>query len=619
MPNASVITPGNSGNFTSTIQKNQGTEAQIKNQATNTLVTNSSNLGATNPFKKYNPRSLFYDGAKLDSGVPQGSFLFYSFDSSGGSNTEIQNLYSDSESFANNTLISSIESKNPSAYHLVTQTTDLAIRGSRGGKSGNSIVGGRSAPYYWKDFLYSKYYAKIPNNYMLTLRRYPSPMNDNLSLPRQVKDNPKLYEQGMGLPVSQIVTWVGGNTGNKLSDILKFTTGLKFEPMEQKTVIEQDAFSQGFLKDITSIQGLNEAIKQIEPSFDPSNTSTLKALGMIFGASTPESFKETVATRINYEFLNKLVGSEGEPGPLSGLNIFTSLDVITSSQIRKTGLEFTWDGLIINAAYELTSVGNVNTKAAMLDILGNILSMGTNYGSFLTPYIRYNNEFPSVAFPGGDAGKEEFYRNPKKFVENFLKDFNSGDPGTSAGNLKNTILNNKQLLAQLQTSLKTGSSESVLEGGSGSELTERVASGVINYGKGGFPGNLRMPQSVLTGAPIGEWHLVVGNPMNPIAMIGNLICTGVDVTFGDALGPDDFPTEINAKFTLKHARPRERGEIESIFNRGDGRLYQSVAKTQSANVSAASVGTTNGTQILSQDQKVANNSGFVDYSLNTQP
>ena len=65
-------------------------------------------------------------------------------------------------------------------------------------------------------------------------------------------------------------------------------------------------------------------------------------------------------------------------------------------------------------------------------------------------------------------------------------------------------------------------------------------------------------------------------------MIGNLICTGVQVNFGDSLGPDDFPTTLEATITLKHGRERERGEIESIFNRGDGRLYQSV-KSTSAN------------------------------------
>ena len=93
---------------------------------------------------------------------------------------------------------------------------------------------------------------------------------------------------------------------------------------------------------------------------------------------------------------------------------------------------------------------------------------------------------------------------------------------------------------------------------------------------------IQASSSLLTGTPIGEWHLTIGNPCNPIAMIGNLICDDLKIEFGDALGPDDFPTTIKATFTLKHARSRERGEIESIFNRGDGRLYQSSLETSSS-------------------------------------
>jgi len=78
---------------------------------------------------------------------------------------------------------------------------------------------------------------------------------------------------------------------------------------------------------------------------------------------------------------------------------------------------------------------------------------------------------------------------------------------------------------------------------------------------------------MLSGYPVGEWHLVVGNPLNPIAMIGNLICTNVKINFNDELGPDDFPTEIKASFTLAPGRQRHRGDWESMFNRGNGRLY----------------------------------------------
>lgn len=614
------ITPASSGNYTATQQngiiQSQGTESELKTKSTKTLIDAASNLGADNPFKKYNPKSLFYDGAKIDSPIATGAFLFYAFDGSRGNNQVIQNTYSNSESAANNKKISSLESRNPTAASLVRQADQLIQRSVGGNPTGrginNSIIGGRSAPYYWKDFLYCKYYGMIPNNYMVTLRRYPTPMNDNLSLPRFVKDNPKLYEQGTGVPVSQIVTWVGGNTGNKLSDLLKFSTGLKFTPKTQNPTVEQNAFSKGFFQDLVQIQAFTDAVQKVVPTYDPAQTPILDLLDVILGSSTDQAFKETIAPRINYQLLNKLVGSQSEPGPLSGFNIFTPLDVVTSTYVRDTGLDFTWEGLNINVSYELTSVGNVNTKAALLDIMGNILSMGTNYGNFITPFTRYNSEFPAVGFPGGDAGLEEFYRNPKAFFDKFIKNFNESVTGTAAGDLKVSLENNKEKISQLIAKLKTDNNG--LSGG----LAERGAFSIVNYDQGNnFASKVQLPQSLLTGAPIGEWHLTIGNPMNPIAMIGNLICTGVEITFGDTLGPDDFPTEINAKFTMKHARPRERGEIESIFNRGDGRLYQATVRTQSQNVSAGSITTTEGGSPIDGKGQINSLTGRTDYQTNT--
>jgi hypothetical protein len=80
-------------------------------------------------------------------------------------------------------------------------------------------------------------------------------------------------------------------------------------------------------------------------------------------------------------------------------------------------------------------------------------------------------------------------------------------------------------------------------------------------------------KALLIGEPVGEWHVTVGNPLNPIAMIGNLICTGIELNFSDELGPDDFPTEIKIIVKLEHGMARDRDAIESIFNRGMGRIY----------------------------------------------
>ena len=80
-------------------------------------------------------------------------------------------------------------------------------------------------------------------------------------------------------------------------------------------------------------------------------------------------------------------------------------------------------------------------------------------------------------------------------------------------------------------------------------------------------------KALLIGEPVGEWHVTIGNPLNPIAMIGNLICDSVEVEFGNEIGPDDFPTEMRVIVKLDHGMARDRDAIQSIFNRGMGRIY----------------------------------------------
>lgn len=90
-------------------------------------------------------------------------------------------------------------------------------------------------------------------------------------------------------------------------------------------------------------------------------------------------------------------------------------------------------------------------------------------------------------------------------------------------------------------------------------------------------------RSILDGRAIGEWHLVVGNPMNPMAMIGNLICRSVSMNVGETLGVDDFPTEFSFTVTLAHGRPRAKQDLESIFNLGNGAMsFSSLPQPSSA-------------------------------------
>jgi hypothetical protein len=559
------------------------------------VVQRSSNFGSDNPYKGPSPRTLFYDAGFRQPGK-YGQFLMYAF---GNGENDFMEAYYKSENSNYNTKVSSIESKNPSAAFLVNTSAALeasslsnTLNSYLSPSLGGSIVGGLSAPYNWKDFLYCKYYGTIPNNYMLTLRRFPTPMRDNMSLPDSVKNSDQYRREGAGRPVAQAVTWFGGDTGNKLSEILKFTTGIKWESKTQENSITQEAFDKGIFESLPfNLVDIAQLLSDRAPEDAAAAQEVISLLALV---QDPNSTVER--QNLAYALRDKAVTNGG---PLSEF-IWNTVDVVDKTYYRGLGLTFSDNPITLKFTYDLTSVGEVNTKAAMLDLLGSLLAIGTNYGRFLTPNIRYDNGFPAIGFPGGDAGLAEFYRDPANWFSKYWDKFQAGqskakpaDPQTIGGTNQTTGTG---------TTSNTAAADDYSRA---SPAIQRAADIAIQKS---FLEKVQLPLSFLTGAPIGEWHLVVGNPCNPIAMIGNLICETVDIDFSDKLGPDDFPTEITATFTLKHGRSRERGEIESMFNRGDGRLYQSNIKTFANGQSTGAFADTQG-NVITEDLAQKTTSG----------
>jgi hypothetical protein len=565
-------------------------------------IQRASNLGSDNPFKGPAPRTLFYDAGFRRPGK-YGQFLMYA--SGNGENDFMESYYS-SENATYNSKISSIQSKNPSAAFLVSSSAALeasslsnTLNSYLSNNLGGSIVGGLAAPYNWKDFLYCKYYGTIPNNYMVTLRRFPTPMRDNLSLPSNVANSDSTRREGAGRPVAQAVTWLGGDTGNTLSSLIGFTTGLVWDTKAQSALITQEAFDKGLFNSLPyTIQDIAKFLGEAAVSNAESAENILALLASI---SDPNQTAERggLASALR----DKAIGET--TGPLSDF-IWTSVDTVSNAYVRGRGLSFTNTEMSISFHYDLTSIGEVNTKAAMLDLMGSLLGLGTNYGNFLTPNIRYNSEFPSIGFPGGNAGLASFYRDPINFIKNSATDISAllssaqaGAASAAAGKIKETIGANG-----------TDDLSKVVTDGTGGPAVERAVSIGIQES---FIAKVQLPLSFLTGAPIGEWHLVVGNPCNPIAMIGNLICENVKIEFSERLGPDDFPAELKATYSLKHGRDRERGDIESMFNRGDGRLYQSSLQTYANGQSDGAFSDTQG-NIINQNYAQRTTSGSLPYT-----
>ena len=526
------------------------------------------------------PKSLFYDAATSD-GVYSGLFAYYVL-GTGDKGAKVP--YHKSESVAHLPSITSIESRNPTAKMIINAVSE---------KNGtvpnylNPTSRYRGQIYNVKDFIFCKHYGIIPNNRMLTLRRFAYPTLDSLRiLPDQsgdfligddkkvkfdlqtvpglgrVKD--ELARENSSLPVAQAVTYFGEGTSNSLTSILNISTGLNFTNQTQEPMKSEQTGDPGLM---------NSPFGDLIKSFIQSGSNNINVDGLDKLAGTFAN----PTKNINALRRKLLDGAVQGDGPLSK-KIFVNVNTVNQVMTRTQGFSGGMEAFTLNFEYNITSVGEINTKLMFLDLMTNLLSIGSDYGQFLAPELRLEQTSVGIGFPGGSKGYAKSIIDPIGYI----KDQVSG------------ILSEQNVNSQLSAE---GSISSDIAGAT-NEIKQFIADP-----KKGIPKNGKFMSSIavmlsdlflkkvyyqpimLSGYPTGEWHLVVGNPLNPIAMIGNLVCTNVKINFNDDLGPDDFPTEIKASFTLSPGRQRHRGDWESMFNRGNGRLYlgQLVESTQGSN------------------------------------
>ena len=403
------------------------------------------------------------------------------------------------------------------------------------------------ASYRMQDFIYLKYYNQIPNNYMITLRRYTTPCEDHMfGLDMSAEDINFLngYEESH-FNIATAVTYMGEKTGNKLSDILKFEYGANYEDKEAKVEMLNSADG-----------GLAMQMKDklnISQSF-MNGTATAKESGGR-GAHVAQAIKFSALTGMRGKSVQEAIAAshryEGdEYAHVYGENVYGDVNVINKTKVRSRGLTYSGN-FTLNFEYSLKSLKCVNPRVAMMDILSNFLILTGNYGAFWGGETRFYGQ-KSIAPQFGDPEK---LRNGdyKGYFQSLLSDVKSGFENISTANGGN---------GGLLDGIKN------LAGGALQGLIGNLFGGNV-----GVAGQAHAPIALLSGAPTGYWHVTVGNPLDPIAMMGNMAVTKTSVQFNDVLGYDDFPTEIKFTVELEHCIPRDNAAIENMFNGAKGRFY----------------------------------------------
>lgn len=377
-----------------------------------------------------------------------------------------------------------------------------------------------STPYFPSDFMYLKHLNTSPLNRMVTLRRYPHPTYHNLAF----------GDGNQYPPLAQAVTYFGEESENSLTSISKIAGEISWKELEA---------------DVWEVQG-NTPGQEATPFVGGSSMGSFLSPMNILNGNTDLSGRKAAgasAAASGYDrigYTNKLLGMP---------------NVIMKTHTRNRGISAKLDSINLVFEYELRAYGNLNPRLAFLDIMFNFLALTYNNAPFWGGANRY---FPNHNQYGFVGDSDAFYSGRySDWVESFVSEIGGG------------LQKGLDIMGGLIKNIMSGNFREAF-----SNIINGVGNVMFDLQSAKSRPDVLGFHALLTGTPVGEWHLTVGNPYQPVMRIGNLICKSFDMELGDGiLGADDFPQTVKFTVNLENGRPLDKGDIESIFIEGEGRSY----------------------------------------------
>jgi hypothetical protein len=388
-------------------------------------------------------------------------------------------------------------------------------------------------PYSYSDFMYCTYYGKIPNNRLVTLRRYPYPVSDSLKLSRTDSSR-------NAIPTAQAVTWFGSDTGNDLNKMGVFSWDMTWKELavEQQEITGNEVTVSDLLSILDTQTGPGgKALKGVlEATYAAVNGSDESIQQLTGYDQKIQAYQKTLYTTGPY--WNRIYGP---------------VNVVHKSSRRERGMQDkNWNTPIkINFSYKFRSFNGLSPKIAALDLISNFINLTYNDAQFLGQLARY---YPKTGL--------KFNPTVTEAIGNILTNWGTSFVGNNSQEFS-TVLENLFKGLELAGSKIAQDPLKVLGQG--------LQSAAMSQLKNAIP-ELISVRSALSDRPVGEWHIVVGNPVNPIFVMGDLVCSAVTMTWDQEMGPDDFPTGVTFSVDLNQGKPRDKTAIERMLNLGQSKL-----------------------------------------------
>lgn len=441
----------------------------------------------------------------------------------GNLNVDVRNNVSEWRISNNVPLMDSRKTRKDIRAHSGCSVKEL-VAASRAGTLGKST-------YAYSDFMYCKHLGKISNNYLITLRRFPIPVDDYIStLGTTLRRDPVIKSKNAD-SIGCMVTWLGA-PGNEMANILKYSVSMPYK--------EQDAQWEQAGTDGDANKGI---LNQLSATFDKTYRQQYAA-GMAGGVYQGDGIMAKMfgtSNRYNVRDFSGFQDRNKTYGPV---------DAVKSTYMRDDkGIKFDHSFTLV-FDYELRSYNGINGRQAMLDLLSNILNVTYTTGTFW-----------GGGYRGGGAHQNNIFANLEMFkckggftdfVDAFTKDVSTVKDKISASLGDNPLQAIKNFM---------------------NDIGGMLIGGMLN--KLGRP-HKQMVNSLLSPAPVGFWHVTIGNPHHPIMSMGNMIVKKTTIEHYGPLGLDDFPTGLKVTVELDRGKPRDLRDIERLYMHGNDRIYSTM-------------------------------------------
>ena len=507
---------------------------------------------------KYFPIFDTRTGAPQATGASSSLFnAFYMFKYSGGVDIINESVYSSNNQNSRNGAAPEIIS-NPTASAIVDWAKTIPANQT------SNRYGIKNSPYTWSDFLFCKWYGIVPNNRLITLRKFPIGTNDDAAIKRTTPIQ--------NIPVAQAITWFGAGTGNDLNKVWQSTWSLTWLKKDTAPKDVQGNNITNFSQSLVGLlpTGMNEFVKKAIENLANQADMTAGKTG-IQGVGT------AVIEKAQQEYLRSLWSDTGAffnqiQGPVNVKNQF----LIRDRGLSPTAPDAQWT---IIFEYKTDSYFGMSQKRVALDIIANMLALTYSDGEWLEGLNIYYKKLGLALAPTEQALIEAAFSagvlNPDALVSAFLgiaqarsatilekaSELATGAAKAGANIIKDTagsLLGGKDFKIDAYANM-SAKEKDTLKNALDIELVKALAAS--------FPGFVQQRANAAN-IPTGNWHLTVGNPMNPIMRIGDVVVRSCQVDFGDELGPEDFPIDLKFTVTLSPTKPRDSSDIRQTFNLG---------------------------------------------------